>query len=103
MLISQGSARVIIALIDGLVDTSHPGFCGVTISRWLANDKADYGKVGSDHATMIASMLVGKEFSLLGICTDCPLINIAIADKKFERFELSPQHKRWPEVRSAQL
>jgi subtilisin family serine protease len=90
MQMSQGSAQLIIALIDGLADTSHPEFSGVKISTWLPHEKSDYGSVGTDHATMIASMLVAKGPSLLGICSNCSLLNIAIADKKFERSELSP-------------
>lgn len=88
---SLGSDKIVIALIDGLVDQNHSAFHDTNIVSYLLDNETSYGQIGTNHATMIASMLVGKDSRLLGICPQCTLKNIAIVDRTFEQFELTPQ------------
>jgi subtilisin family serine protease len=89
MSLTVGNQDVRIAIIDGKIDSSHPSINNASI---VYDNLPNFSKNASsaiDHATFIASILVGHDSNFLGICRGCTLINIPIADIDFELGRLS--------------
>lgn len=68
----------LIALIDGLVDKEHPCFNSGYI-KVLALCKTD-STAAMNHATSVASTLVGTDSKTLGLCKGSRLLNIGVVD-----------------------
>jgi subtilisin family serine protease len=82
---SSGGPEVRIALIDGPIGWSHPGLRGArmeSVPGFVPPQPA------SEHATFLASMLVGRGGDLLGLCPGCTLLSVPVIDAAFERAEL---------------
>jgi subtilisin family serine protease len=89
MSLTVGNQDVRIAIIDGKIDSSHSSINSASI---VYDNLPNFSKNSSsaiDHATFIASILVGQDSNHLGICQGCTLINIPIADVDFELGRLS--------------
>jgi subtilisin family serine protease len=87
--LTHGNSDLRIALIDGMIDRSHPGLAGAYISEDICSNFSGSAPLASAHATFIASILIGREDGLLGICRECTLLSIPVADADFEQGRLS--------------
>lgn len=76
---APGGQGITIALLDGMIDLSHPCFAGSTIVQTSPSD----AEAGSRHATFIASMLVGRARETLGLCRSGRLISVPIIDRAY--------------------
>lgn len=81
---SRGHLGFAIALLDGVITTSHPCFAGARIEQAVPLGY-DPGRAACAHATFIASMLVGRLGDVLGLCRECTLLSFPIADRAFEQ------------------
>jgi len=71
--VSIGSPNICVAILDGLVDQSHPCFDGADLTRLptLVSDVADRGSA-SQHGTHVASVVFGQHDSpVRGIAPNC--------------------------------
>jgi subtilisin family serine protease len=82
--LTHGNPHFRIALIDGMIDSSHSGLLGAYILKDIPSRFSGSAPLASAHATFIASILVGREDGLLGICRECTLLNIPVVDADFE-------------------
>jgi hypothetical protein len=86
---SAGAPDFRIALLDGVPALDHPVLreAGIVIS-----DSGRLAEVSapSAHATFIASMLVGRRESALGLCARSQVLVIPVIDEAFNRGSLRP-------------
>jgi subtilisin family serine protease len=68
---NRGHPGVQVALIDGFIDLGHITFLGSTVQQ-------DGEGEPSEHATFIASILVGQDGSSLGIARGCSLLSLPV-------------------------
>lgn len=69
---TSGASQVTIGLIDGPVDTTHPGLSGATLRGDTTGCRTS--PASCTHATFIAGILSGRpDAQALGICPDCPI------------------------------
>lgn len=87
--LTDGNSHLRIALIDGMIDRSHPGLAGAYILEDICSNFSGAAPLASAHATFIASILMGREDGLLGICRECTLLSIPVVDADFEQGRLS--------------
>ena len=87
--LSSGDPNICIALLDGPVYRNHPCFKNARIDTG-SELKAESSLAAIDHATCLASMLVGRGERVLGLCPDCTLLSFPIIDKHFQAGSLSP-------------
>lgn len=83
------ATRCTIALLDGIIDVAHPCFRTATIKQ-CTTGSLDFGIVGTRHATLVGSILVGEGPDALGVCAGCSLVSIPVADHEFELGRLTP-------------
>jgi membrane-anchored mycosin MYCP len=75
---SAGDPDVRIALIDGAI-ADDPRLVGARV-RSIAAEPGHPSSTANDHATQIASMLVGRGPGLLGICPRATILSSAVVD-----------------------
>jgi subtilisin family serine protease len=75
---SAGDPDVRIALIDGAI-ADDPRFVAARV-RSIAAERRQPSSTADDHATQIASMLVGRGPGLLGICPRATILSSAVVD-----------------------
>jgi subtilisin family serine protease len=85
---TQGDTGFRIALLDGVIDCDHPSLRAARIEQDTPAG-FDVGAVGKAHATFLGSMLVGTGDGVLGLCRECMLLSIPVADVHFEQRRLA--------------
>lgn len=85
---TAGSPEIQIALIDGIIERSHPSLAGAIISEDERPAGASAAGSAAAHATFIASILVGCGPGVLGVCRGARLASVPIADLAFEQGRL---------------
>ena len=84
---------MMVALLDGPIATTHPSLGGAAI-RTLLPDGVDASGVAGPraraHATFLASVLVGRDPRVLGLCADAQLISVPVADRAMLEGLISP-------------
>ncbi len=88
--LTAGDPRVRIALLDGSVDTGHPCLAGAAIRELWAEGSRDPDPVARPHATHLASMLVGRGDSVVGLAPCCTLLSVPVVDAAFREGRLTP-------------
>jgi subtilisin family serine protease len=89
--LTSGDSNVVIGLIDGPVEQTHPCFDRariIEVSDQRSGESA-FGAVA--HATCVASMLVGRGNGVVSLCPDCTLLSFPIIDDAFYAGSLSPK------------
>src|SRR5438105_867428 len=67
-----GDTSISIAILDGLVDLSHPCFAGSKLTLLEGSDKVQQGRVAARHGTHVASLIFGQhEGPVKGIAPRC--------------------------------
>lgn len=82
---TMGSSDVVVAVIDGCFDLSHPELAGQVIDYYNAvnHDSHVFCLDGDGHGTHVAATVVGKADNASGVCgiaPDCRLMVIQVAD-----------------------
>ena len=71
---TRGHADIVVAVLDGVVDQTHPCFAGAALTRLptLVQDEVRLQGVMSTHGTHVASVLFGQHGSpVWGIAPQC--------------------------------
>ena len=89
--LTSGNPSLIIALLDGLVDHTHPCFRDAHIVVLQKHRASEQDYASTAHATSLASMLVGRGERVLSLCPGCTLLTLPIVDKAFQLGVLSPK------------
>ncbi len=78
MALTKGRTDVIVGLIDGPVDTSHPDLAVKNIRNYMANNStscSNPNSIACNHGTLVAGVLSAKrESDAPAICPDCSLL-----------------------------
>ncbi|MEO8350886.1 MAG: S8 family serine peptidase [Chthoniobacteraceae bacterium] len=88
--LSTGHPKVRIALLDGPVARDHPCLEMAHLVEEKHRTFSEPSAGATAHATCLASMLLGRDERVLGLCPDCTLISIAIVDRPFFEGKLCP-------------
>ena len=77
---TEGRADFVIGLLDGPVERGHESLAGARLAGPEAVGEPSPSKAEVAHATFVASMLVGRGPSVLGLCPACTLLSLPVAD-----------------------
>ncbi|MEV0115916.1 S8 family serine peptidase [Streptomyces sp. NPDC050844] len=81
-----------VALLDGPIVAAHPALADAAVcavGSAAGAEGADQGAL--THATFLASILVGDDPRVLGVCTGARLVSIPVADPALLRGRLTPR------------
>jgi subtilisin family serine protease len=88
---TEGKPEFRIALVDGPVDTKHPSIATSTVIPLWGHKEVDPKSPVVQHATFIASILVGRATGVVGICPGCTLISVPAVDDEMISGALHPR------------
>ena len=107
--ISQGSAEVVIAIIDSGVDMEHPSFEGKLVAPYdpLDRDQDPTPDYSDAHGTSCAGLAAAKgndSFGGIGVCPNCSIMPIRIlSESGYSRYGADSDAFRWAVDNGAQI
>ena len=107
--ISQGSAEIVIAIIDSGVDMEHPSFEGKLIAPYdpLDRDEDPTPDYSDAHGTSCAGLAAAKgndAFGGIGVCPNCSIMPIRIlSESGYSRYGADSDAFRWAVDNGAQI